>query len=112
LQIAFKQITSVLEVLLCVGFGSGDTVECFVEDAQDALLFGEWWEGISIPLRTLTDATFWIAAPQTAPSSCPESRCYPSRISRIPAKLRWLGKFSNAWLMIPAECFWNYGNRP
>ena len=43
LQMAFKQSTGVLEVLFGVGFGDGDAVKRFVEDANDALLFGERW---------------------------------------------------------------------
>ena len=39
---AFKEGTGVLEVLCGVGFGGGDAVKCCVEDADDALLFGDW----------------------------------------------------------------------
>ena len=42
LQVAFKQGAGVLEVLFGVGFGGGDAVKRFVEDGDDALLFGEW----------------------------------------------------------------------
>ena len=38
---AFKQGAGVLEVLFGVGFGGGDAVEGFVEDGDDAVLFGE-----------------------------------------------------------------------
>ena len=38
---AFKEGAGVLEVLLGVGLGSGDVVKRFVEDSDDALLFGE-----------------------------------------------------------------------
>src|SRR5262245_34533855 len=41
LQVAFKQRTGVLEVPFGVGFGGGDAVKRFVEDADDPLLFGE-----------------------------------------------------------------------
>src|ERR1017187_9649548 len=41
LQVAFKHSPGVLEVLFGVGFGGGDAVKRFVEDADDALLFGE-----------------------------------------------------------------------
>ena len=41
LPVAFKQGTGVLEVLFGVGFGGGDAVKRFVEDADDALLFGK-----------------------------------------------------------------------
>ena len=41
LQVAFKQGAGVLEVLFGVGFGGGDAVKRFVEDADDPLLFGE-----------------------------------------------------------------------
>ena len=44
LEVAFKQGAGVLEVLFGVGFGGGDAVKCFVEDGDDALLFGEGWE--------------------------------------------------------------------
>ena len=40
----FKQSPSVLEVLFGVGFGGGEAVKRFVEDANDPLLFGEWWD--------------------------------------------------------------------
>ena len=45
LQMAFKQGTGVLEVLFGVGFGGGDAVKRFVEDADDPLLFGERGNG-------------------------------------------------------------------
>ena len=41
LQVAFEQGAGVLEVLFGVGFGGGDAVKRFVEDADDPLLFGE-----------------------------------------------------------------------
>ena len=41
LKMAFKQRAGVLEVLFGVGFGGGDAVKRFVEDADDPLLFGE-----------------------------------------------------------------------
>ncbi len=41
LQVAFKEITGILEVLFGVGFGGGDAGKGLVEDADDALLFGE-----------------------------------------------------------------------
>ena len=40
---AFKDGAGVLEVLFGVGFGGGDAVKCFVENANDPLLFGERW---------------------------------------------------------------------
>jgi hypothetical protein len=44
LQVAFKQGAGVLEVLFGVGFGGGDAVKRFVENADDAsLLGGRWW---------------------------------------------------------------------
>ncbi len=54
LEVAFKQSAGVLEVLFGVGFGGGDAVKCFVEDADDALLFGERGNGN----RQLLDVTF------------------------------------------------------
>src|ERR1035437_1715697 len=45
LQVAFKQGAGVLEVLFGVGFGGGDAVEGFVEEGDDAVLFGEWRNG-------------------------------------------------------------------
>ena len=45
LQVAFEQGAGVLEVLFGVGFGGGDAVKRFVENADDALLFGEWRYG-------------------------------------------------------------------
>ena len=41
LEVAFKEGAGVLEVLFGVGFGGGDAVKRFVEDADDPLLFGE-----------------------------------------------------------------------
>ncbi len=41
LQVAFKQGAGVLEVLFGVGFGGGDTVKGFVEEGDDAVLFGK-----------------------------------------------------------------------
>ena len=38
---AFKQGAGVLKVLFGVGLGGGDAVEGFVEDGDDAVLFGE-----------------------------------------------------------------------
>jgi hypothetical protein len=43
--VAFKQGAGVLEVLFGVGFGGGDAVEGFVEDGDDAVLFGERGNG-------------------------------------------------------------------
>jgi hypothetical protein len=40
LQVAFEQGAGVLEVRLKVGFGGGDAVKGFVEDGDDAVLFG------------------------------------------------------------------------
>ena len=34
-----------MEVLFGVGFGGGDAVKRFVEDAHDPPLFGERWQG-------------------------------------------------------------------
>ncbi len=45
LEVAFKQSAGVLEVLFGVGFGGGDALKRFVEDADDPLLFGERWNG-------------------------------------------------------------------
>ena len=41
LEVAFEEGAGVLEVLFGVGFGGGDAVKRFVEDADDPLLFGE-----------------------------------------------------------------------
>src|SRR5437879_6115508 len=41
LEVAFEDSTSVLKVLLGVGFGGGDALKRFVEYADDPLLFGE-----------------------------------------------------------------------
>ena len=41
LQVAFEEGAGVLEVLFGVGFGGGDALKRFVEDADDPLLFGE-----------------------------------------------------------------------
>jgi hypothetical protein len=53
--VAFKQSTGGLEVRLTVGLGGGDTRERFVQDADDALLFGEWryWTGKSVNIAIL-----------------------------------------------------------
>jgi len=47
LQVAFKQGAGVLQVLYGVGFGDGDAVKRCVENADDALLFGEWRKTVS-----------------------------------------------------------------
>src|SRR5712692_6229438 len=39
MQVAFEEGAGVLEVFFGVGFGGGDAVKGFVEDADDALLF-------------------------------------------------------------------------
>ena len=41
LQVAFEESAGVLEVLFGVGFGGGDALKRFVEDADDPPLFGE-----------------------------------------------------------------------
>ena len=41
LEVAFKEGAGVLEVLFGVGFGGGDALKRFVEDADDPPLFGE-----------------------------------------------------------------------
>ena len=41
---ALEEGAGVGEVLIGVGFGRGETVEGFVQDGDDALLFGEGWE--------------------------------------------------------------------
>ena len=41
LKVAFEESAGVLEVLFGVGFGGGDALKRFVEDADDSLLFGE-----------------------------------------------------------------------
>jgi hypothetical protein len=40
--VAFKEGAGVLEALFGVSIGFGDAVKRFIEDADDALLFGEW----------------------------------------------------------------------
>jgi hypothetical protein len=42
--VTFKDGTGVLEVLFGVGLGGGDAVKGFVEDGDDAVLFGEGGE--------------------------------------------------------------------
>ena len=41
MEVAFEQSAGVLEVLFGVGFGGGDAVKRFVEDADNPPLFGE-----------------------------------------------------------------------
>jgi hypothetical protein len=41
LEVAFEEGAGVLEVLSGVGFCGGDALKRFVEDADDAVLFGE-----------------------------------------------------------------------
>ena len=41
LQAALKQSAGVLKILFGIGFGCGDAVKRFVEDADDSFLFGE-----------------------------------------------------------------------
>ena len=45
LEVAFEEGAGVLEVLFGVGFGGGDALKRFVEDADDPLLFGERGNG-------------------------------------------------------------------
>ena len=45
LEVAFEEGAGVLEVLFGVGFGGGDALKRFVEDADDPLLFGERGDG-------------------------------------------------------------------
>ena len=53
LEVAFEEGAGVLEVLFGVGFGGGDALKRFVEDADDPLLFGERRKRDgSIPERT------------------------------------------------------------
>ena len=54
LEVAFEEGAGVLEVLFGVGFGGGDALKRFVEDADDPLLFGERGTGIGIVQRSLT----------------------------------------------------------
>ena len=58
---AFENGAGVLEVLFGVGFGGGDTLKRFVEDADDALLFGKRGNGnrdfLELPAR-LSEARF------------------------------------------------------
>ena len=42
---AFEEGAGVLEVLFGVGFGGGDALKRFVENADDPLLFGKRWNG-------------------------------------------------------------------
>ena len=44
-QVAVKQRTGVVQVLFGIGLGDCDARKRFVEDADDAALFGEWWNG-------------------------------------------------------------------
>ena len=41
LEVGFEEGAGVLEVFFGVGFGGGDAVKRFVEDTDDALLFGK-----------------------------------------------------------------------
>jgi hypothetical protein len=41
LEVAFEEGAGVLEVLFGVGFGGGEALKRFVEDADDAVLLGE-----------------------------------------------------------------------
>ncbi len=43
IQITIKKLPGVLEILFGVGDRSGDAREGFIEDGDDALLFGEVW---------------------------------------------------------------------
>ena len=51
LEVAFEEGAGVLEVLFGVGFGGGDALKRFVEDADDPLLFGERRDGNVISFR-------------------------------------------------------------
>jgi hypothetical protein len=45
LEVAFEESAGVLEVLFGVGFGGGEALKCFVEQADDPLLFGQRGDG-------------------------------------------------------------------
>ncbi len=42
-QVAFEEGTGVAEVLFGVGRGGSEAVKCFVEDTDEAPLFGKRW---------------------------------------------------------------------
>ena len=44
LKMTLKERASVLEVSFGVGSGGGETRKRFVEQGDDSLLFGEWWQ--------------------------------------------------------------------
>jgi hypothetical protein len=50
-EVAFEEGAGVAEVPFGVGRGDGEAVKCLVEDADDAMLFGEGLEGIRTTSR-------------------------------------------------------------
>ena len=68
LEVAFKEGAGVLEVLFGVGFGGGDAVKRFVEDADDPLLFGERRECGSGTSAKTCRVEFRLACRQPSPA--------------------------------------------
>ena len=58
IQRAFEEGAGVLEVLVGAGFGGGDTLKRFVEDADDPMLF---WERRVTDIYGLISVTVQIA---------------------------------------------------
>ncbi len=55
LEVAFEEGAGVLEVLFGVGFGGGEALKRFVEQADDPLLFGQRGRGTSVFLILICD---------------------------------------------------------
>ena len=45
IQVSSEQSPRILQILLCMGLGGGNAFKGFVEEGDDALLFGEWGNG-------------------------------------------------------------------
>ena len=68
---AFEEGAGVLEVLFGVGFGGGDTLKRFVEDADDPLLFGSGGTGTCKLCQTFASRQCWMPAPLNCLVSVP-----------------------------------------
>jgi hypothetical protein len=60
--VTLKNSPRILQVLFGVGFGGGDAVKRFVEEGDDALLFGEWGDG-NLNLKQIRFNQAWDRCP-------------------------------------------------
>ena len=66
LEVAFEEGAGVLEVLFGVGFGGGDALKRFVENADDPPLFGERGDGeLDLPRLLASESCLNVEQPVT-----------------------------------------------